>query len=183
MLAAWDRLRTLKIPLIILGGGPELERLRSEACRQGLTWISFRGQVARDDNLAMMRKARFLVFPSEWYENFPVTIAESFACGVPVICSRMGAMQEIVEDMRTGLHFAAGDDADLAEKIKWAWTHQEEMQQMGYNARCEFETKYTAAKNYPLLMEIYGRAIQRKRHFCDLSPVLVGSSVSQPTLR
>ena len=64
-----------------------------------------------------MRRARFLIFSSEWYENFPVTIAEAFACGVPVVCSRMGAMQEIVEDGRTGLHFTPGDAADLAAKV------------------------------------------------------------------
>jgi glycosyltransferase involved in cell wall biosynthesis len=159
MLAAWKHLRELNIPLVIIGGGPQLGQLEKEAVLQGLTGVSFRGQLSRDQTLGIMRKARFLVFPSEWYENFPVTIAESFACGVPVICSRMGAMQQIVDDGRTGLHFTTGDAVDLSEKVEWAWNHSEDMAIMGNEARHEYETKYTAAKNYPILMEIYQRAM------------------------
>jgi glycosyltransferase involved in cell wall biosynthesis len=90
-----------------------------------------------------------------------MTIAESFACGVPVICSRLGAMQEIVDDGRTGLHFTAGDAEDLAGKVDWAWSHAERMRAMGMEARQEYESKYTAEKNYPLLMEIYQHAVTR----------------------
>jgi glycosyltransferase involved in cell wall biosynthesis len=169
MLAAWNRLRSLNIPLVILGGGPELERLRNEARLQGLTNVEFRGHVTRAETLKMMKNARFLVFPSEWYENFPVTIIESFACGVPVICSRMGAMREIVQDGCTGLHFTAGDSADLAEKVESAWYHPERTDRMGCHARREFEAKYTAEKNYPLLMEIYQSALGRKRERRDMS--------------
>ena len=144
MLAAWDHLRDMDIPLVILGGGSQLEQLKKVS--QNRARISFRGQVPREEILEAMRGARFLVFPSEWYENFPVTIAESFACGVPVICSRMGAMREIVEESRTGLHFTAGDAADLAQKVAWAWNHTKDMERMGTEARREYETKYTAAK-------------------------------------
>ena len=108
-----------------------------------------------------MHGARFLVFPSEWYENFPVTIVESFACGVPVICSRLGSMEEIVHDNRTGFHFSPGDSKDLADKVEWAWNHPEYMRSMGEEARHEYETKYTGEKNYPLLMEIYQHALLR----------------------
>jgi glycosyltransferase involved in cell wall biosynthesis len=159
MLAAWHRLKKLRIPLAIIGGGSQKAQLEREAHSQGLPTVTFHGQLNRERTIAAMRQARFLVFPSEWYENFPVTIAESFACGVPVICSRLGAMQEIVEDGRNGLHFTPGDADDLAEKVSWAWNHPEHMRSMGKEARQEYESKYTAEKNYPLLMEIYQRAV------------------------
>lgn len=162
MLSAWSHLRQCNIPLVILGGGPQLEQIAKEVGGQCLTNISLRGQMSHDQTLAIMRKARVLIFTSEWYENFPVTIAESFACGVPVICSRMGAMQEIVEDGRTGLHFRAGDAKDLSEKVEWAWNHPEHLAMMSAEARREYLTKYTAAKNYPILMEIYEHALRRR---------------------
>jgi glycosyltransferase involved in cell wall biosynthesis len=180
VLSAWYHLRKLNIPLVILGGGPQLAQLEKEAIGQGLTNVSFRGQVSRDQTWSLMRKARFLVFSSEWYENFPVTIAESFACGVPVICSRMGAMQEIVEDRRTGLHFTPGDAADLSEKAEWAWNHPEDMANMGKEARHEYETKYTAAKNYPMLMEIYQRALRRQHQTSETSHEPITASVPDP---
>lgn len=158
VLAAWGRLRS-RVPLVVIGGGPERPHLEKEAACLGLSDVSFHGQLVREHTIAAIQQARFLVFSSEWYENFPVTIAESFACGIPVVCSRLGAMEEIVEDGRTGLHFVPGDPDHLADKVAWAWDHPELMKSMGREARLEYETKYTAERNYGLLMEIYRRAM------------------------
>ncbi len=159
VLAAWKRLPR-SIPLHIVGDSSEREQLQAEAAREGLTNLQFRGQLPREQTLEAIHGARFLVFASEWYENFPVTIAESFACCTPVICSRLGAMQEIVTDGRTGIHFTPGDPVDLAAKVEWAWTHPEEIRTMGAHARAEYEAKYTAEKNYPQLIEVYKKALQ-----------------------
>jgi len=117
--------------------------------------VTYRGRLPRAETLAAMKNARFLVFPSEWYEGFPVTIAEAFACGIPVVGSRLGAMQEIIADGATGLHFQAGDVRDLRQKMQWAWDHPAEMEQMGRRARKEFEQKYTAEQNILMLEEAY----------------------------
>jgi glycosyltransferase involved in cell wall biosynthesis len=159
LLGAWSLLPMPRIPLIIIGGGTQLAGFEKEASQRGLAEVRFKGQLPREATLQAMRGARFLVFSSEWYENFPVTIAEAFACGVPVICSRLGAMQEIVEDGRTGFHFSPGDAVDLAEKTQWAWDHPACMRDLGKEARREYEAKYTAAKNYPIMMRIYRHAI------------------------
>jgi glycosyltransferase involved in cell wall biosynthesis len=174
LLAAWAQLRN-RIPLVVIGGGPQRAQLERDVFDQGLPAVRFHGQLPREQTLAAMHAARFLVFSSELYENFPVTIAESFACGVPVICSRLGGMQEIVEDGRTGLHFAAGDAEDLAAKVDWAWDHPERMQAMGKEARQEYEAKYTAEKNYPLLMEIYQRVIGKRSSDVTDHPAINGT--------
>ena len=106
-----------------------------------------------------MKDAKFLVLPSQCYENFPMTIVEAFASGIPVVCSRLGAIQELVTDGRTGLHFTPGDADDLAAKVEWAWTHPREIEEMGREARAEYKAKYTAQRNYEMLMEIYAKAI------------------------
>jgi glycosyltransferase involved in cell wall biosynthesis len=162
LLAAWKKLRQ-PIPLLIVGDSSEREMLQAEAARQGLNHVQFKGQLPRQETMTAINHARFLVFASEWYENFPVTIAESFACSTPVICSRLGAMEEIVTDGRTGLHFNSGDADDLAARVEWAWQHPEQMRVMGLQARSEYELKYTAEKNYPQLMEIYDRARRKAK--------------------
>jgi hypothetical protein len=68
-------------------------------------------------------------------------------------------MEEIVTDGRTGLHFAPGNSEDLAAKVKWAWIHPHEMEEMGRAARAEYKAMYTAERNYEMLMEIYTKAI------------------------
>ena len=143
-----------------VGGGPERPGFEAEAERCGVPVSMFQGQLPRPETIAAMQRARFLVFPSEWYENFPMTIAESFACATPVLCSRLGAMREIVTDGRTGLHFHPSDPEDLASKMQWAWEHPEQMREMGMNARREFELKYTAEKNYSQRSAIYENAIR-----------------------
>jgi glycosyltransferase involved in cell wall biosynthesis len=158
MLSGWIRLHS-RVPLVIVGGGPQRAELEEEAIRANLSSVVFKGKLSHDETLAAIKGARFLIFSSEWYETFGLTMIEAFACGVPVICSRLGAMEEIVEEGRTGLHFTPGDSQDLAEKVQWAWDHPERMQQMGREARQEYERKYTAEKNYPRLMQIYREAI------------------------
>ena len=158
LLAAWKRVRT-RIPLLILGGGPQIERLKMQATQSGLSGLHFMGNLSHHEALESIKKARFLVMPSQAYENFPMSIIEAFACRKPVLCSRLGAMQEIVEDGRTGLHITPGDPDDLAEKVEWAWSHPERMCEMGSEARNGYEERYTAEKNYPILMEIYQRAM------------------------
>ena len=109
----------------------------------------------------MVKGARFAIVPSVYYEGFPMVIAEAMACGVPVVCSRLGAMEEIVADGVTGLHFSAGDADDLMRRAEWAWQHPSEMREMGRAARREYENRYTADRNYSLLMEIYERTLNR----------------------
>jgi glycosyltransferase involved in cell wall biosynthesis len=159
LLAAWKLLRK-PIPLVIIGDGPNRASLESQLA--DLLGVTYCGRLSHEATLEAIKGARFLVFPSEWYEGFPVTIAESFACGVPVICSRLGSMQEIVADGRTGLHFRPTEADDLASKIEWAWDHPEQMEAMGRGARLEFEAKYTAERNFYLLKEIYEFAIHAR---------------------
>ncbi len=158
LLAAWARFNR-DIPLMIIGDGPLRPELEADANDRRLTHVYFRGPLARAETLAAMKEARFLIYPSECYENFPMSIVEAFSCGIPVICSRLGAMQEIVADGRTGLHFTPGEGESLAQQLEWAWTHPRTMAEMGREARREYEAKYTAEKNYSTLMEIYQGAM------------------------
>jgi glycosyltransferase involved in cell wall biosynthesis len=71
-------------------------------------------------------------------------------------------MEEIITHGITGLHFTAGDPEDLARSVAWACQHPAEMAEMGRAARKEYEARYTAERNYALLMEIYERALNRR---------------------
>lgn len=160
LLLAWKRLPG--IPLQIVGDGPLLAPLQAKAAALGLPTVRFHGRLPRNKTLEMIKLARFLVAPSQCYENFPMGIAEAFACAVPVICSRLGGMQELVQDGRTGLLFTPGDANDLAEKVQAAWSDPATTGRMSQEARWEYETKYTAEKNYPLLLKIYQQVIAAK---------------------
>ncbi|MEW6447675.1 MAG: glycosyltransferase family 4 protein [Bacillota bacterium] len=160
LLKAWEKLGG-RIPLKIAGDGP-LASLVAEAAERlpGVQWL---GRRSKDEVLRLMKDATVLLFPSVSYEGFPMTIAEAYATGLPALSSRLGAMVEIVCDGRTGLHFRPGDPEDLAAKVEWAWTHPRQMAEMEQEARREYEAKYTAERNYEMLMDIYQLAVRRHR--------------------
>lgn len=151
LLAAWQQ--SGAPPIAAIGTGP-LEAQVSETLG-----AAFLGFLARDDIMCRMHAASFLVVPSLCLEQLPTTILEAFACGLPVIASRLGALPNIVEEDVTGLLFNPGDPSDLAAKIAWACTHEQEMLRMGQAARAEYEAKYTPSINYSMLLEIYEDAI------------------------
>ena len=160
LLRAWERL-PVPCALQIVGDGPERPQLKAFAHERSISGIAFRGRLTREETLAVVKGARFVIVPSVYYEGFPMVIVEAMACGVPIVCSRLGAMEEIVAHGVTGLHFSAGDPDDLIRKVEWAWQHPSEMQEMGRAARREYENHYTADRNYSLLMEIYERTLNR----------------------
>lgn len=147
-------------PLDVIGSGP-LEPLARESF--GPRYL---GYLPLAEIMARMSTASFMVLPSVCYENSPRTIVEAYACGLPVIASRLGSLVDIVRDGVTGLLFNPGDPADLAKKIAWANAYPAEMARMGRAARAEYEAQYTPERNHEMLMDIYEDAIttvQRER--------------------
>lgn len=156
LLQAWKATRS-KLRLIIVGDGPLAPMVRD--CASTDPTIQWRGFMDRSEILDLMGKAMALVFPSVWFEAFPLVLAEALAKGLPVIASDLGSMAEIITHRRTGLLFAPGSPLDLASALQWAFDHRPEICAMREHARLEFESKYTANRNYRLLMNIYEAAL------------------------
>ncbi|MGA7936485.1 MAG: glycosyltransferase, partial [Kovacikia sp.] len=152
MLDAWRQLGG-KIPLKILGDGP-MSGLVTEAMQE-MPEIEWLGRRPLEEVYEVVGNAAFLVFPSEWYETFGRVAIEAFARGTPVVASNIGAITELIDHKRTGMHFRPSDPDNLATQIEWLLAHPEELSQMRQEARAEFEAKYTAEDNYKRLMEIY----------------------------
>jgi len=155
MLDAWRQLGG-KVPLKILGDGP-MAGLVKEAMQE-MPEIEWLGRRPFEEVYDIVGDAAFLVFPSEWYETFGRVAIEAFAKGTPVVASKIGAITELIEHQRTGLHFRPSDPIDLATQITWLLDHPQELRQMRHTVRAEFESKYTAEDNYKRLMEIYKEA-------------------------
>lgn len=145
----------LDFPLKIVGDGPLMPEVRQLVHEHHLHHIELLGQRPHQEILSLLKGARFLVFPSEVYENFPLAIAEAFACQVPIIASRLGSMAEIITDGCTGLLFEPFCAEDLAAKATWLWNNPDLAEQFGKAARAAFEAHYTAAINYHQLLTIY----------------------------
>jgi glycosyltransferase involved in cell wall biosynthesis len=158
LLAAWRRSRPA-LRLRIVGDGPLAPAVDEQIA--ALPDVERSGWLPRSEVLEMMRRAAFAIVPSGWYEGFPMTIAEAFACATPVLASNLGSLGTIVDDGRTGRLFRPGDAVDLAEKLSWLASRPEELARMRIEARGEYERHYDADAGYARLMEVYGLALGR----------------------
>jgi glycosyltransferase involved in cell wall biosynthesis len=154
LLSAFNYLPGKKLKII--GDGP----LRPKNQMQDSS-VEFLGRQPEQTVLKLMGDAAFLIFPSECYEGFPRVIVEAYARGLPVLGSRLGSTEELITEGITGRLFTPGDACDLAQSVEWMFTHPNELQRMSNAAREEFESKYTADRNYEQLMRIYNFAIDR----------------------
>ncbi len=156
LLKAWQSLGE-RVPLKIVGDGPLAETVRAAAAQgAAVEWL---GSKPLAEVYPLIGAATFLVLPSQCYENFPRVLIEAFAKGTPVIASRLGAMAEVVDHGRTGLHFEPGDALDLATKVRSLMDDPLQQSRMRRAAREEYEGKYTAESNYRTLMGIYAQAL------------------------
>lgn len=161
LLNAWENLKHIKLK--IAGDGPFSVKLKDIVREKMLANIELLGYLSDSECRKLLKKAGFVVLPSQCYEGgFPLTAIEAFAAGKPLITTNLGAMAEMIENGRTGLLFPAGNHQELAAKANWAWSHPHAMKRMGLAARKEYENKYTAEKNYAILMDIYRRVIAQK---------------------
>jgi glycosyltransferase involved in cell wall biosynthesis len=146
--------------LLIVGDGPE--RAELERVAGGSPNIAFLGARRPEEVQEMLLAARTVVVPSMCFENFPRVIAEAFACGRPVIGSALGAVGEIVRDGECGLTFPHGDVAALGRALRGMLTDDGLADRLGAQARDEFLRKYTADRNFEMLLSVYRSARSRR---------------------
>lgn len=163
MLKAWPQIfAATGVILKIIGGGP-MKTEAEQAAKAG-SGIEFLGRLeSQKEVYDTMGEAQALIFPSVWYEGQPRTIVEALAKGTPIISSRLGSMPEMVTEGKTGILFEAGNAGDLAQKAKTFLSNKTDRRPMRQAARLEFESRYTAERNYPLLLACYEAARSRVR--------------------
>jgi glycosyltransferase involved in cell wall biosynthesis len=158
LLQAYRRLKR-PIPLMIVGDGPEREALERGAHAAGIP-VSFAGYLKGSALTDALSGARGVVMPSEWYENAPLTLLESFAAGKPVIGSRIGGISEMIEHGVNGFLFEPFNMRSLAEAIdRFLSLPEMEIASMAQAARAKVEQNFSPKRHYSDLMEVYSHAL------------------------
>ncbi|WP_374686567.1 glycosyltransferase family 4 protein [Promineifilum sp.] len=145
-----------------VAGAGELEpELRAFVATHGLSNVKFLGHLGAEELTRTMQRAAFTVQPSEWYENYSMTVIESLACGTPVIGAAIGGIPEQVRDGWNGLLFEPGDAGQLAEKIDHLLNRRDLAVQMGRNGREQVERLNGPAAHYDQTMTVYEQLVGR----------------------
>lgn len=145
------------LKLKIVGTGPledELHNLGPEA--------EFLGYRSGDELKDTIKRAAFVVVPSEWYENCSMVVLEAMALGKPVIGSNTGGIPEQIDDGGTGLLFEMGNAEDLAEKMQILAFDSTLRSAMGRAARKKVESEYSLTRHFRQLTTIYEEVLSSK---------------------
>jgi glycosyltransferase involved in cell wall biosynthesis len=149
-------------PLKIVGDGPLRKQLAQSSL--DLPEVEMLGWREPTDVARLMASAECLVLPSLWYEGFPKTQLEAMALGTPIIASNLGSMGETILPGRNGLLFETGNPAALAECVEQFFSQPDRLFQLRQTTREDCVEKYTAQRNYELLIKIYQQAINAVQH-------------------
>jgi glycosyltransferase involved in cell wall biosynthesis len=122
--------------------------------------VEFLGRKSFEEIQGYLSKCAFTIVPSEWYDNFPNSILESFAFRKCVIATNIGSLKEMVLDGETGLLFRIKDHKDLCEKISFLFNNVAECQRLGLNAFARLNTEYSEKEHYTRLIKIFSSVIE-----------------------
>lgn len=154
-----DAVKGLDVQLKIIGDGPIRQELETKAVAERINNVIFVGYKSGWELQKEIKNVMATIIPSQWYENNPRSVIESFALGKPVIGARIGGIPELVKDGETGYTFESGNVDDLRSKIKLLTEDPDKTIEMGKVARKYVETELCSERYYNGLMNIYEKAI------------------------
>lgn len=143
--------------LLIVGDGPQYSELVQYSEANQLGNVCFVGKKEGQELKSIVSKAKFVIVPSEWYDNSPLVIYEAFSLGKPVIGTEIGGIAELVEHQINGLLFEVKDTEGLQAAICRLLAHPEDIRRFGTNARAKAEQEFSAAYHYQEMMLLYDK--------------------------
>jgi glycosyltransferase involved in cell wall biosynthesis len=157
----------LRPRLQIIGAGPERVRLEQLADRVAPGRVDFLGRLPVHGVLDHLARASVSVLPTRGYENQPLAVLESFACGVPVIASAIGGLPELLDGEANGWLVPPDDVDALTMALLHALTDVDVLSTRGRQARAHVERHHDPASHLARLDEIYAEltpSARRLRH-------------------
>ncbi len=150
--------------LKIVGNGPILETVINFIVSNNLEEkVELLGFKSGNELNKIISNASFIIVPSEWYENNPLTIIEAYANGKPVIGSKIGGIPEIIQDRKTGFLFKMKNIEELQKTLILASEQSEkDYFQLSMNCRKFAEEHFNQEKHYTDLIKIYLDTIKNK---------------------
>jgi glycosyltransferase involved in cell wall biosynthesis len=142
-------------PLRVLGDGPLRETLLERRAQLSLDDVTFEGHQGLSQLEEIVSRARFVVVPSEWYENYPYAILEAFALARPVVGARIGGIPELVRDGETGMTAPPGDPEGLAAAVGAMIADPAKAEEMGRAARSWVGANLAPEPHLSRIREIY----------------------------
>jgi glycosyltransferase involved in cell wall biosynthesis len=144
--------------LKIIGTGPLQEELITA---NRLPNVEFMGYRTGAELNSILSGSKFLIVPSEVYENNPLTVLEALSLGIPVLGASIGGIPELIKPGFNGLLFESGDVTDMQNKIKHLWQNPDDF--IGDDIAREAQKYYNQNNYYDRLLQLYNTVNERNK--------------------
>lgn len=159
LLKAFKNIKNHK--LYIAGTGPDVEKVKKYIEENNLEdRVKLLGFLDSKGVKEYVRKSRFIVVPSIWYENCPYSVLETLAMGKPIIGSNLGGIPELVQNEKTGLIYKYNNKKELEEKMNYLFENKEKALEFGINAKEIAKNEFSKENYYKKIMKIYEGAMK-----------------------
>lgn len=160
LISALALLKHKNLKLLLVGTGPDLEKLKNQASDLGLIgqFISVGYQANPHKYYALMEA---FCIPSA-HEGFGLVVAEAMLHKLPVIATRVGGLHDIVVDHETGFLIPPYSPELIAEKIQYFIGHPEERKIMGEKGYYRAMENYTAERYCREVEDLYLDLLKKK---------------------
>lgn len=146
--------------LRIAGDGPEKENIIQFIAEQHLeNRVKLLGYLDKYKIKEQIRKSRFVVVPSIWYENCPYSIMETLAIGKPVIGANIGGIPELIQNQYSGFTYIFDNIEELASCMRNLLDNIELASKLGNNAKEQAKKSYSKDVYYEKILKIYTELI------------------------
>jgi glycosyltransferase involved in cell wall biosynthesis len=143
-----------RLVLLIAGRQGNASSALQELCHQMNLAAHVRFLGHRDDIPEILAAADLFVFPS-LYEGLGTSLIEAMALGLPIVASRIPAIEEVVEEGRNAILVPSRSPVDLAGAIDALLTDRNRATLFGEHSRVIFENRFTLEKSASRMVELY----------------------------
>lgn len=139
------------IKLKIVGTGPEEAVIKNQLTINKINNVEMLGYQSGVELRDIVARAKFIVVPSEWYENYPLAVLESYVQGVPALVARIGGLPELA--LGEEFLFEPNNVKELAEKIRNLFGNEALLQKAGEQAEQFLQENNDPEKYYERLVK------------------------------
>lgn len=157
-------IKTSGLTLKIVGSGPLKEEIEEFIMTNPTSSIQLIGFKKGNELYEIIKNASFVIVPSEWYENNPMTIIESYFLGKPVIGADIGGISEIINNGETGFLFSPGNVDSLREVLlKTSALSDNSLKKLSVSSRNFAEKNFGKISHYEKLMNVFNSCLRQKK--------------------
>lgn len=155
---AWARGQLVIAGAVAAGDRRYVRRLQRRLDRAGLGETArWHANVTRQQKLDLLRGLGLLCVPTTLDEAFGLYLLEAWACGLPVVVPRRGALPELCDITGGGWLYDPDDPAALAATLEAAAGDPAELHRRGQAGRNAVARRFTAAHMAEAFADVLGR--------------------------